>query len=371
MQVTRVSNTNELYKLTASWNCLTRGIPFRSWQWLFSWWKHYHQDRELYVLTVTDDSGILIGAAPFLLQRDAARGRVLRFLGTGEVCTDYLTILTTHEHQAVVVEAIARWLLDAAADPRQRWDSLELEDVAVTDTAIATLVSTLADHDCSVHQRNAPACWQLPLVESWESFRSASSKNRRRHLRRWERELAAMPDGDLQVARGPDDLRRGMQVLVDLHQRRRQSLGELGCFHSAPFSAFLHESAAKLLETGNLYLCWMESAGRPLAVEFNLLGGDALYMYQSGIDPEALDRSPGHLLTVAVLKQAISAGRGTYDFLRGDEPYKANWGATASPAVSYRVAANRWGPQLRHGVWTAGFAMKNLVKGGLTLTGAQ
>ena len=368
MQVKRVSTIGELRQLTDDWNCLTRGVPLRSWQWLFSWWKHFESARELYVLTVTDASGNLIGAAPFFRDRDRAAGRVLRLLGSGEVCTDHLTILSTHEHEVAVAEAIAQWLVDAAADPQQRWDLLELEHVAAANKTLARLVDVLAEHGASVHTRPGMGCWKLPLAESWDAFLASTSKNRRRNLRRYARGLESLSDARFQIARNEADLARGWQILVDLHQRRRESLGQAGCFHSDSFAGFLREAASELLATNQLQLCWLESAGRPIAIECDLIGGDAVYAYQSGIDPAALEQSPGHLLTVAILRRAIDDGLRTYDLLRGDEHYKANWGASEDPAVSYRVAAGHWQPRLRHGLWTAGFAMKNWVKGGLTLT---
>jgi CelD/BcsL family acetyltransferase involved in cellulose biosynthesis len=369
MRVTRVSTTQELHELKDDWNCLTRGIPFRSWQWLFSWWKHYSQNRDLYVVTVRDDADVLIGAAPFFREQDATRGHVLRFLGCGEVCTDYLTILSTHEHQRVVAAAIAQWLLDVSADPDQQWDLLELQDVTTTDTPIAILVRILIEDGCSWHRREGMNCWRLALPDSWESFLASASKNRRRQFRRWNRAFSEAPGAKLHVATTLDELRTGMRVLVNLHQRRRESLGESGCFRCVAFSNFLHETATLLLETGRLQLYWIEIEGQPLAVDFNLLDGDTVYAYQSGIEPEATELSPGNLLTTAVLRQSMTDGRRVYDFLRGDEPYKAQLGAKPCPTFSYRVAANRLGPQLRQSVWTAGFKMKSWVKSGLTSVG--
>src|SRR5208283_326734 len=82
-----------------SWDRLARGVPFRSWAWLSSWWRHYGSQSpddlatRLMVLGALDASGRLAGIAPWYLKRSTAKGWVLRWLGSGEVCSDYASIL--------------------------------------------------------------------------------------------------------------------------------------------------------------------------------------------------------------------------------------------------------------------------------------
>jgi hypothetical protein len=54
-----------------------------------------------------------------------------------------------------------------------------------------------------------------------------------------------------------------------------------------------------------------------------------------------------------------------FDFLRGDEPYKARFGAQARPSVRIRVVPQLAAAQLRHNVWLAGIGLKKLVKKGI------
>ena len=60
MYVDRITTWPQLAAIGADWNALAGGMPFRSWDWLATWWKHYggqrHGGRELYVLAVYADA---------------------------------------------------------------------------------------------------------------------------------------------------------------------------------------------------------------------------------------------------------------------------------------------------------------------------
>jgi len=376
MHVTRVSSTEQLRDLAGGWNCLTRGVPFRSWEWLATWWEHYGGlRRELYVLPVYDRGGALVGVAPWYAENIRSRGRVLRFLGSGAVCSDYLSVLSTHEHEEAVTAALAEWLVAAAGrnarhDTYDTWDLLELDGVTTTDSAIARLVGNLNEAGCTVHRRAGLNCWQIELPATWQQYVSQFSTSRRRKIRRLQT-VAREKGVSLHVAQSDDERDQALRILVRLHQARRRSLGEPGCFAEEAFSSFFSGVVDSLGSDGSLQLAWIELDGQPIGADVLLASDTTDYLYQSGIDPRNLAFQPGHLSTLLLIERAIEQSRSVLDFLRGDEPYKASWGARPVPTQSIRVAANRMAPQIRHGVWLAGLTMKNWVKSGLSLAGVH
>ena len=102
---------------------------------------------------------------------------------------------------------------------------------------------------------------------------------------------------------------------------------------------------------------------------FQLVGDEAVYAYQSGMDPERLDVQPGRLSCIAGLRRAVGEGRARFDFLRGDEPYKAQWRATPRPSLYARVVPRKPLAMARHAVWLAGRRAKETIKGGLAALG--
>ena len=206
------------------------------------------------------------------------------------------------------------------------------------------------------------SCWRLELPTNWDSYVASLSRNLRRDVRRLERAFLDTDRVVLHRVQRIEELPEAMDIFVDLHQRRRKWLGESGCFASARFLAFYRNVVPDLLRHGQLQFYWLELDGKPVAAEYQLVGNGILYEYQAGIEPAAMEHQPGKLINTAILRQAIAGGYRAFDFLRGDEPYKARFGAKPRPSVRFRVAPHRPIAQLRHGLWVAGRNVKDWVK---------
>jgi len=374
MHVTRISTTEELERLAPDWNRLSQGIPFRTWQWLLNWWKHYNANKSLYTLAVRDDDGILIGVAPWFMEDRRGDGRVIQFLGSGHVCTEYLTILATPGQEEDVVMAITAWLVKAAADDdtsNDHWDLLDFDAIPVGDEPLEQLVAALHVAGCSFNRRPAMDCWRMNLPATWDEFSTGLTGSHARQIRRVRRRLFDGGRGVVRTVHEPNDLALGMRIFVDLHQLRWTSQGEPGCFASAEFHGFMHACASDLLDADMLNLNWLEVEGRPVAAEFLLSTPRTQFVYQGGLDPASRKDSPGHALMSTVFLNAIDASCKTMDFLRGDEPYKATWGAQPFKTERIRVAPDRLSAHWRNHAWFAGQVMKQWVKQGLTLTGVR
>lgn len=377
MHIQRINTADELQPLREEWNALSGGVPFRSWEWMEAWWRH-HQDvcsaggspGQLFTLAVYDDDGQLIGLAPWYLAQTSRRGCVIRFLGSGRVCTDYQTILTAPGQTDVVARGLVAWLTgseqtpghDAGTDEASRWNLLELEGADVDDVSLNRFLFRAESAGCLVHREVAESCWRIELPERWEDLLLRFSKGHRKQIRRAERRMLDTDRAVLHLVERREDLGRGLDILFDLHRRRRESLGDPGAFADERFTAFHREVAARLLENGSLRLYWLELDGRPIAAEYQLAGNGGIYVYQGGVLPDASHFGPGNLILIATLRRAIEEGCQWFDFLRGDEPYKQHWRATPIPGVVLRVVPDRTIARACHQVWIAGKNVKRWLK---------
>jgi CelD/BcsL family acetyltransferase involved in cellulose biosynthesis len=371
MHVQRVHTAKQLLDLQAAWSDLAGDIPFRGWHWYATWWLHYGGSGELYVLAVRDERQSLVAVAPWYLSRSAAQGRVLRFLGSGEVCSDYQTILCRTGCEALAASALAEFLTDARGSlsawvtgGSDAWDLLELTGVEAGDDTIQAVLARLAADGHELYLRPGLHCWRLALPDSWEAYEAMLSKSHRKQLRRLQSRVLDAGRAVMHTVAGPDDFEQAWNILIDLHQRRWQAVGQPGVFDSPRFAAFHRDVAAEFLDQGRLRLHWLELDGAPAAAEYHLAGGDTVFAYQSGADPLRREDEPGRLIALTTLRAAMDEGFRYVDFLRGDEPYKAHFRATPRPCVEIRVVPPRASSRMRHGMWAAGRKIKKWLSHG-------
>lgn len=340
----------------ADWNRLAGDVPFRQFAWQTNWWRHYAgRASKPWTLTVRNDSGELVGLLPLFMQTSPIAGRVLQLLGSGEVCSDYLTLMARPAFEPAVVDAVVECL---SGELGQRWDSLLLDGIAAEDRNVQLLQCALAKAGHQVVVRQPCSTWRIALPGAWAEYVAALSKRRRDWVKKLQKQYFDSGRAVLKVVETAADFELAWPVFQELHQKRRQSLGEQGCFASTPFDQFHTEQARQLLAAGQLRLHIIELDGQPAAGEYGIVSGKSVYLYQSGFEPALGKHKPGWLNTMASLRRAIDQQMEVVDFMRGDEPYKASWLAQPCPLHEVRVVGRHAMARLRQGVLTLGASVR-------------
>lgn len=364
MRIVRFSTFEELTQYSQQWDRICGTVPFRSWDWASTWWqyygRHWHSSRELFVLGVFDDSDNLVGLAPWYVERSVGLGRVVRFLGTGEVCSDYLDILGQPGLEKEVAAALADWMDEEMAD---YCDLIELTVLDSQDSIVGALVEKLDKDAFTIHSRPGDNCWQIALPSNFEEYVAGLSKNNRKSLRKAKRRMLDSGRAVLRSAQTAPELAESMEILIDLHKRRFMIDGRQTSNTTDRFWNFHRDIAQRMLRGGRVWLHTLDIDGIPAAAEYEFSSGGILYTYQSGIDTDRLDISPGRVMMAALIRWAIEQGYHGFDLMRGDEAYKADWGAEPRGCSKFRIVPGRMAPWLRHAVWLAGSNTYHWLKG--------
>lgn len=368
MFVQTINRLADLVPYQARWDELAGDCPFRSWLWLSTWWNHYGLTHKLQVLLVFADSPVaatcgidnschsrldapdkLLAILPAYVEASRTQGKVLRLLGDGEVCSEHLDLLCEPRDIDQVCQALADHLTAHA----EQWDSFKLTTLAEGQRKLDSLLSALTIQGCEINRRAGANCWSIPLPATWEEFLAMQSKSHRKQLRQLKSRVLESPRADWFEVQDFRDFDVAWEILIDLHQSRRQSLGEPGCFAAPTWANFHREVALELLAAGRLRLSILSLDSNPVAAEYHLALNDATYAYQGGIDPERSEDEPGQLSLILCIERAIKAGHTRFELLRGDEPYKAHWRAAPTPTSDVEVISPRTLARWRHYSWNS------------------
>jgi CelD/BcsL family acetyltransferase involved in cellulose biosynthesis len=169
----------------------------------------------------------------------------------------------------------------------------------------------------------------LEPAAGFEAYLGTLGKKERHEARRKLRRAEAA--GPVRLERSVDTV-ADFDAFVDLHQRR---WGAEGLFPpttgGAQSTTFFRRLFELLGGDGTVQLHFLTVGGRRIAAGVWFEDADTWYLYNAGVDPDARELSPGVLLSAKAIEAAIAAGRTRFDYLRGDEPYKYEWGAIDEP----------------------------------------
>lgn len=356
MQLDIVNSEEGFHDLRSEWNRLANEFPFASWEWYRRWWEHIGRTSEL-AIGVLRDGERIVALAPWYWCRHPLRGRVLRFLASGETCSDYQTILAQPAELASAVECLGDALATEGRSSLSQHDLLDYEGVACGDATMKALCEILVEHGYQVSAEPIESSWVVGLPASWTDFLAQLPKNTRRKVRK---AISRIESGEFTFHQTdtPDDLERFWPEFVRLHQKRFVGTKSGGCFHDERFESFLKRATRDLLVSGRARLFWCEHGGQPFAAQLYFQSKQIGYMYQSGFDPEKASWEPGYLLYTYVFQRLIQEGISALDFLRGNEPYKARWSAEPVPLQRLRCVPPRLSSRLRQNAYNAGRRMK-------------
>ena len=301
---------------------------FLSWGWLYPWWTQFGTSRELRLVVVRDSADRLVGLAPLLLGREGILGslRVIRFLGTEAVSSDYLDFIVDPTRESEVVAAI--W--EALTSNSSSWDWIRLTDLLDDSLALGPVRALAEAQGFASDIVTGQTCPFLALPATREEYWKALRPNLRRKVRYLE------PVGPVfETTEAATDLPTALEEFYRLHGARWGSKGLTGNFHDPRVREFHNRVATHLAPRGRMRLYWLRVGGRGFAVLYALDYKGVVSDYQTGFEPSSPDPSvpatkysPGVVLIARCLEDAIDRRSTEFDFLRGPEPYKFQFTST-------------------------------------------
>jgi CelD/BcsL family acetyltransferase involved in cellulose biosynthesis len=357
----------------ATWNQLAflnpYATPFSTWAFQRAWWDAYGENADDQTTVLIDpaatDPQHPVAIVPLMHRHvvepsDAQTHTTIRHADDRpltpvppDACAiyfgasyhaDYATLLA---HPADMPAAADALVAELAVDPGhpEPWAIIDLRRLRQADPATDILASAFGRREVAegwtlnVEGEDVCPVIRLPEGADFEAYLATLGKKERHEVRRKVRR--AESKGDVELVESTDP-HADLDEFVDLHQRK---WGDRGLFPDTVGGAQGRTFVRRLFETfgaatsgpdavadhPTVHLGFLTVAGRRIAAEIHFETAGSLLYYNAGVDPDAKALSPGVVQLERLVRRAIERGKCRVDLLRGDEPYKYEWGAVDEP----------------------------------------
>lgn len=318
--VEELSDINALENLYNEWICLfmqdTSATPFQSPDWIIPWSKCFGTGH-LYVLCMRNKEKKLVALAPFYIYdlKDSHLWQ-LTIIGTGN--SDYLDIIADETCK----ESASYTLFSYLKENSFKWDICYFQGLRDSSPLMIPEKPYGFSYEISQHG----VCPVVHLSTSYEEYLSLLPTSFRKNIIRAESNLKR--SGELLLEQANENtIDEFLFGLFYLHEKSWNEKGSNGVLSGRLIKNFHETSVKGLLKNKLLRLYRLKYNGKAVASAYLMLKDKVIYYYIGGYDPDMKKFSPGSLLILLVIKEAIENGIKYFDFLMGSENYKYNFAA--------------------------------------------
>ena len=328
---------SELAPLAEEWNSLlaesVTHIPFLRFEYLSAWWSTRGggewPEADLAVVTARQ-AGHLAGIAPLFAARNRDGLAALLLLGSIEI-SDYLDVIA---READLPDFLAG-LLDFVAGPAcPDWRLLDWHNLPEASPTLPVLQAQAAKLGWKFSLDRTYHVPSIPLKGDFETYLAGIDKKQRHEIRRKMRR--AYESGRAIRWYIVED-KASLEAEVEAFLALMAQDPEKAAFLTPLMREQMHLACRAAFESGWLQLAFLEADGQKAAGYLNFDYLNRIWVYNSGIDQRFLDLSAGWVLLGHLLQWANENKRSEFDFMRGDEDYKYQFGGVDRFVVRARL----------------------------------
>lgn len=321
----------------ATWNEVARlGIsdtPFARHEYLSQWWNSLgggEWSRAELVLVSASEGGQPVGFAPLFRAEHDGREALL-LVGSIET-SDYLDLVVRRADHSRFLSGLLDYLANA---PQFRELPLDWYNLPQSSPTLAALRGECERRGWGYEEQMFRPTPRIALNDNFEDFLDGLEKKQRHEIRRKLRRAASgLLPVQFHIVERAAPLESEMDSLLDLMAQDANKAEFLQPAMREHLRAVMRSAQSH----GYLWLAFLTIGGARAAAAFNFDYGNKLWGYNSGVNREFMEYSPGWVLLAHQIRWAIEHGRNEFDFMRGDEDYKYRFGASNQYVMRVQVS---------------------------------
>jgi CelD/BcsL family acetyltransferase involved in cellulose biosynthesis len=287
------------------------------------WWRHEGKG-ELKIFVVRDESNQLVGLLPLFEDN-----QLLRIVGALDL-SDYLDVVVDPESQETVFQELTNYLKS-----QMNLSTVKLECLA-QNSATLSYFTQLGKNQLEVEKTKQTLSPVITLPKTWDEYFNSLDPDQQKKLSRLMRSISDEDEISYRLVEKSEDMTAAIESFITLH---KASSSDKASFWTAERESFFKEIAKELSKENLVKIYFLDVNRDPAAAMFIFDFQNQFLVYNSGFNAYRY----GHMgvsnaLILHTIRQAIELGKNRYDFMRGDEPYKYQFGAQAEAVFDLKIS---------------------------------
>jgi len=331
MFIQTLQEFTEFEAIRDNWDAVYAADPqaqfFLSWQWLFDWLTTHPTVWFVLAAKRSPADVEYVGFLPIRMRTDFDKqsGFYNHLYFAGDGYSDYTGMLVRPEFEAEIVAAFAEHL-----KKRLNWARFTIENLTISDHRRRLFLKafdksrfdqTAIDYKYPNDPTNHAICPSIDLPDRWDTYLTTLSTNNRQKIRRLLKKIDAPGESRITVS-DAESFDFNLRVLLDFWKIKwAPSKGEDRAVEIGQRNYIM---LTRCFEHGMLFLPVFWHGDKPVAALATLIDNckQSFLFFIAGRDETYREMPAGYLLHAYSIRHAIARGFTSYDFLKGNEPYK-------------------------------------------------
>ncbi|NMC85124.1 MAG: GNAT family N-acetyltransferase [Anaerolineaceae bacterium] len=316
-------------EIKTEWNAFVNNgvshVPFLRYEYLKDWWStrgggEWPQEAQLAIIVARENER-LIGIAPCFIAPHEGH-KALLLLGSIEI-SDYLDLLIRPQDLSRFSEGLIEYARTTLA-AQHGLQTVDFYNLIDSSPSVHALPEAAANQQLSCDVTPLQRCPYIPLSGNWEEYLNGIDKKQRHEIRRkMRRALELVPAADWYIASDPARIDTEIEDFLRLMAYD----AEKEAFLTPAMREQMALSMREAFNNGLLQLAFLTIGEEKAAAYLNFDYSNRIWVYNSGLNPNFSEYSPGWVLLAHLIKWANENNRFEFDFMRGNEEYKYRFGA--------------------------------------------
>jgi len=299
---------------------------FLTFEWLFSWWNIFLNDRKKLSILYIYNRNILVGIAPWYIhsiKHGPFKQKRFEFIGSPEAGSDYLDVICTEGEEINISHILYKYIHNGF----KKWDSLYFSDFPANSMFFMNFIHELNNDGKYYVLKTASYCPTINLPNDIEEYKSSMTSKRKKKLD-WQIHKLNQK-GKITT---DNIICNGIDNLIDDYFDFYELVRNINNDKLRYFVKYYHKY---LGNKSTIQIITLKQDEIKLASILHLLYGKIKYNYLVATNKN-YDKSisVGEILVYECINNSIKEKYNKYDFLKGEEQYKFKWSNDGERSLS-------------------------------------